>query len=142
MKPRHRNRRVFTVLIYAIIALVGVVLLMKALGDNKQLFKNPSDIVRIDYVQGPNDLKVGGLVVEGSVEKPDALNTEFSIINFENADPNVPELRVHYRGVLPDLFRDGQGVVLTGKLGGDGVFAATNILAKHDENYMPKMPES
>lgn len=142
MKPRHRNRRVFTVLIYAIVALAGVVLLMKALGDNKQLFVNPSIIVRADYVQGPKDLKVGGLVVEGSVEKSDALNTHFSVVNFEDMDPNVPELRVHYKGVLPDLFRDGQGVVLTGRLGTDGVFMATNVLAKHDENYMPKMPES
>lgn len=142
MKPRHRNRRAFTVLAYAVIVLVGAFLLMKALGDNKQLFKNPSDIVSLDYVQGVNEIKIGGLVVNESVVKPDALNTKFSVVNFEDADPNIPELQVHYKGVLPDLFRDGQGVVLTGKLDANGTFVATNVLAKHDENYMPKMPDS
>ncbi|PHR93330.1 MAG: cytochrome c biogenesis protein CcmE [Robiginitomaculum sp.] len=142
MKPRHRNRRALSVLLYGAVLLIGTTLLLKALGENKQLFKNPSDVVKIDYVQGDNAIKVGGLVVMGSIEKPDALNTIFSIVNFENADPDIRPLHVHYKGVLPDLFREGQGVVLTGKLGSDGLFLATSVLAKHDENYMPKMPAS
>lgn len=142
MKPRHRNRRALTVFVYGAVLLIGTTLLLKALGENKQLFKNPSDVVKIDYVQGENAIKVGGLVVMDSIDKPDALNTIFSIVNFENADPGIRPLNVHYKGVLPDLFREGQGVVLTGKLGSDGVFIASSVLAKHDENYMPKMPAS
>ena len=129
-------------LLVALIVMAGAILLLKALGDNKQLFINPSDVVKLDYVQGVNSVKVGGLVVEGSIIKPDSLNAEFTIVNFENADPRIPSLEVHYEGVLPDLFREGQGVVLTGRLLPGGIFEASSVLAKHDENYMPKMPES
>ena len=131
-----------TSVLSALAVVAGALLLMQALGENKQLFKNPSDIVRLDFVQPDNQIRVGGLVVRGSVEKPDGLRTDFTIINFENADPDIPPLNVHYEGVLPDLFRDGQGVVLTGKMTANRVFVASNILAKHDENYMPKMPNS
>ena len=131
-----------TTLLSALIVIAGAVLLLKALGDNKQLFKNPSGVVSFDYIQGVNPIKVGGLVVEDTIEKRDGLNTLFSIINFENANPEIPSLPVHYKGVLPDLFREGQGVVITGKLNPNGVFDASEVLAKHDENYMPKMPES
>ncbi|MBL4870990.1 MAG: cytochrome c maturation protein CcmE [Robiginitomaculum sp.] len=129
-----------TSLLAALIVLAGVVLLLKALGDNKQLFKNPSAVVSMDYIQGVNPIKVGGLVVTGTIDKQDGLNTLFSIVNFENADPNIPSLKIHYKGVLPDLFREDQGVVITGKLKPNGVFDASEVLAKHDENYMPKMP--
>lgn len=129
----------------AIVALAvvgGAYLLLRALGDNKQLFVNPSVVVDRTYVQGVNKIKIGGMVVEGSVVKTDGLNTSFSVINFDDPDPNVPALNVVYYDVLPDLFAEGQGVVMTGKLAPDGTFIASNVLAKHDENYMPKMPES
>ena len=142
MKPKHRNRRFLMVFAYTGFAIIGTSLLLKALGDNKQLFKNPSDVVTASYIQGENDIRIGGLVVEGSVVKPDALHTNFSVVNFTNHDEMTPELKVLYEGVLPDLFRDGQGVVMTGKISQDGVFMANNVLAKHDENYMPKMPDS
>ncbi len=142
MKPKHRNRRMVNSLLAALIILTGTVLLLKALGDNKQLFINPSNVVSLDYIQGVNPVKVGGLVVDGSITKPDSLNTQFMIINFDDANPEIPSLEVHYKGVLPDLFREGQGVVLTGKLKPNGVFEASSVLAKHDENYMPKMPKS
>ncbi len=131
-----------TSVLAALAIVAGALLLMQALGENKQLFKNPSDIVRLDFVQPDNQIRIGGLVVRGSIEKPNGLITNFAIVNFENADPNIAALKVHYEGVLPDLFRDGQGVVLIGKMTANRVFAASNILAKHDENYMPKMPDS
>jgi len=141
MKSKHGNRRVLRILLVAIVAIIGVFLVLKALGDNKQLFKHPSDVVSPSFVQGFNSIRVGGLVVPGSLVKVPPLISEFNVIDFEDADETVPPLRIHYNKALPDLFRGGQGVVITGKLGEDGVFIASNILAKHDENYMPKMPE-
>ncbi|MEE9271667.1 MAG: cytochrome c maturation protein CcmE [Robiginitomaculum sp.] len=142
MRPKHRNRRIGIIAISALVAGVGAFLLLQALGDNKQLFKNPSDVVALTFIQGVNDIRVGGLVVDASVQKIGGLVTTFSVVNFENVDESVTPLKVHYVGVLPDLFREGQGVVMTGRYSPDGVFIASNVLAKHDENYMPKMPDS
>ncbi|PHQ66542.1 MAG: cytochrome c biogenesis protein CcmE [Robiginitomaculum sp.] len=142
MKPKHQNKRLITMAIVALAVVSGAYLLLGALGDNKQLFVNPSDVVAATYVQGENKIKIGGMVVEGSVVKVDGLNTSFSVINFENPNPDIPALKVTYNDVLPDLFGEGQGVVMTGKLLPNGIFAASNVLAKHDENYMPKMPDS
>ncbi len=122
--------------------IAGTSLLLKALGDNKQLFVNPSVLVQTGYAQGENPVRVGGLVVSGSLHKPGGLVTKFTVIDFEDADATIPALHVVYEGVLPDLFGEGQGVVLTGKLGAGNVFNASNVLAKHDENYMPKLPQS
>jgi len=141
MKPKHRNRRISTLLLGAIAVLVGTFLLLQALNDNKQLFKHPSDIVNPAFVQGPQEIRAGGLVAVNSVEKGQGLDIQFEIIDFEDANPNVPGLIVTYDKVLPDLFREGQGVVVTGNLNAKGIFVANNVLAKHDENYMPKMPE-
>ena len=74
--------------------------------------------------------RIGGLVKEGSVKRQD-MTVRFVITD------TVKEIPVAYTGILPDLFRDGKGAVVQGRLGGDGVFAATEVLAKHDENYMP-----
>ncbi len=142
MKPKHQNKRLIIMAVVALAVVSGAYLLLGALGDNKQLFVNPSDVVAASYVQGENKIKIGGLVVEGSVEKVDGLNTRFSVINFDSPDPDIPELKVTYNDVLPDLFAEGQGVVMTGKLAPNGIFVASNVLAKHDENYMPKMPDS
>jgi cytochrome c-type biogenesis protein CcmE len=142
MKPRYRNQRLAIFSLCAVAAVLGATLVLKALQENKQFFKNPSDVVNLSYVQGDREIRIGGLVVDDSIVKGQGLVTEFSLINFENADDRVPALNVLYEGVLPDLFREGQGVVITGKLNNSGVFIASNVLAKHDENYMPKMPES
>lgn len=142
MKPKHQNKRLATIAVAAVAVIGGAYLLLGALGDNKQLFINPSDVVAPTYIQGANKIKIGGLVVEGSVVKQDGLNIRFSVVNFMDADPDIPVLKVFYNDVLPDLFAEGKGVVMTGKLGPDGTFVASNVLAKHDENYMPKMPES
>lgn len=141
MKPKHRNRRISTLLIVAIAVLAGTFLLLQALNDNKQLFKHPSDVTNPAYVFGSQEIRIGGLVAIDSVVKGPALETKFRVIDFEGADPSTAGLIVKYDQVLPDLFREGQGVVITGKLNSEGIFVASNILAKHDENYMPKMPE-
>ncbi len=142
MRPKHRNKRLTMIAVGATALVLGVFLLLQALGDNKQLFKNPSDVVAGSFIQGKNQIRIGGLVVDGSVVKKDGLNTEFSVVNFKDANPDIPPLKITYTGVLPDLFREGQGIVVTGKMGPDGVFIADSVLAKHDENYMPKMPDS
>ena len=95
-------------------------------------FYSPSDLA--EQKQPPNRaFRLGGLVEEGSVEKAeDGLTVKFRITDTANSTP------VSYRGILPDLFREGQGVVTEGQLGSDGVFVAREVLAKHDETYMPK----
>jgi len=142
MKPIHQNRRLIVIAVCTLAVVAGAYLLLRALGDNKQLFKNPSDVVAVNFVQGDNQIRIGGLVVADSVVKGDNIVTTFSVINFTNPDPNIKPLKVIYNKVLPDLFKEGQGVVMTGKLGADNIFVASNVLAKHDENYMHKMPES
>lgn len=77
--------------------------------------------------------------MEDSLQKLDALTAHFSIVNFDNPDDEGHALAVQYHGVLPDLFREGQGVVVLGVLDSSGVMKASNVLAKHDENYQPKM---
>jgi len=141
MKPKHRNSRLMKVGLGALVTIAGMFLLLKALDEYKELFKNPSDVVNIAFVQGEQSIRVGGLIVDGSIVKSEGLITNFSVIDFMEADENVPALKIRYDKVLPDLFREGEGVVVTGKLNEDGLFIASKVLAKHDENYMPKMPE-
>lgn len=141
MKPKHRNRRISVLVICAIAVLAGTFLLLQALNDNKQFFKNPSDLANPIYLNETRDIRVGGLVVDGSIEKGEGLETRFEVIDFTDADPNQNSVPVIYNKVLPDLFREGQGVVITGRLDQNGLFVASNVLAKHDENYMPKMPD-
>lgn len=141
MKPKHQNRRLFLVFAFGLIGVLGAFLILKALGESKELFKNPRDLVAAGFVQPEQNIRVGGLVVTGSIEKGEGLITRFKIVDFENANPDIPPLNVQYNGVLPDLFGEEQGVVVSGRLGDNGVFQASNVLAKHDENYMPKMPD-
>ena len=107
-------------------------LALTALEDNIVFFYSPSDIAEKGVPAGKR-FRVGGLVVDHSVKRVDG----GTVIRFEITDTRktVP---VSYRGVLPDLFREGQGVVAEGALRPDGVFAATSVLAKHDERYMPR----
>ncbi|HFE39100.1 MAG TPA: cytochrome c maturation protein CcmE [Gammaproteobacteria bacterium] len=141
MKPKHRNRRLALIALFGVLAVFGAFLLLKALGDSKELFKNPRDLVTGTFVQPRQNIRVGGLVVPDSIQKGSGLITEFQVIDFKNANPDLPALPVRYDGVLPDLFGEGQGVVISGKLDENGVFIASKVLAKHDENYMPKMPD-
>jgi cytochrome c-type biogenesis protein CcmE len=110
---------------------VAVALVLGALRDSIVFFNSPSDVVE-KHVAAGTRIRLGGLVKDGSVTRGNDLK-----VHFEVTDGNR-ELPVNYEGVLPDLFREGQGVVAEGVLDGAGVFNADTILAKHDETYMPK----
>lgn len=113
----------------AVVALAAT-LIFVALRDQIVFFYSPSEMKERAVAMG-TAIRLGGLVKDGSWVKAGEANT------FVVTD-GAAEMAVRYVGLLPDLFRDGQGVVAEGTIGADGVFAATNVLAKHDENYMPK----
>lgn len=135
MTPPHQRRRIGLVALFAVILAGGVFLLLSALQENTQFFYNPSDVIAEGFVPESEAFKIGGLVIDGSVEKQGELTTIFKIKDFER-EMQVP-ITVTYTGVLPDLFREGQGVVITGFLTGKTTFEANEVLAKHDENYQP-----
>jgi len=114
--------------------LVGIglaaVLGFTAFRKNMMYFYTPSDLLSGQLAAGAA-LQLGGLVEKGSLKHGDGLNIDFVMSDCRNAVP------VHYEGILPDLFREGQGVVATGHMSAGPVFVASTILAKHDENYMP-----
>jgi cytochrome c-type biogenesis protein CcmE len=112
------------------VATVAVVLLVTALGDNVLYFYSPSE-AKARGVPVGRTINLGGLVEKGSVERPGGLETRFKVTDLQAT------VTVTYLRDLPDLFREGQGVIVTGAFGEDGGFDASNVLAKHDENYMP-----
>jgi cytochrome c-type biogenesis protein CcmE len=117
--------------IVAVLLLGGATLLvMTALSDSVAFFATPSDIAE-GKVEPDKNFRIGGLVVDGSVGRGDD-----GIVTFALTD-QAHEVKVSYQGILPDLFREGQGIVAQGRVGSDGVFVASEVLAKHDENYMP-----
>ena len=130
-----QSRRIGLIAIFAVILAAGVFLLLSALQENTQFFYNPSDVVADGFIPASNTFKIGGLVIDGSVEKEGQLTTVFKIKDFERE--MIAPIAVTYRGVLPDLFREGQGVVITGVLTSQTSFTASEVLAKHDENYQP-----
>ena len=129
MKPR--RKRLLWVL--AGVALVGlaVTLVLRSLDANVMFFYSPSQIQAGEAPQGAA-FRIGGLVEVGSLQRSaDGLQVQFMVTD------EVQRVPVRYQGLLPDLFREGKGVVASGKLQANGVFEASEVLAKHDENYMP-----
>jgi cytochrome c-type biogenesis protein CcmE len=127
---RLRKQQRLILVIVALVLLGGASgLVLFALSDSVAFFVTPSDIAT-GKVEADKRFRLGGLVVEGSVERHDGT------VRFRLTD-QANEVPVRYRGILPDLFREGQGIVAQGVLGEDGVFAASEVLAKHDESYMP-----
>ena len=131
MNPLRKKR---LLIIVAVLAGVGiaVTLALSALQENINLFYTPTQIAS---GEAPHDTRIraGGMVEKGSLQRSaDSLDVTFVVTDFNKS------VTITYRGILPDLFREGQGVVAEGSLGPDGQFNATNVLAKHDENYMPK----
>jgi len=110
---------------------IAVALMLNAFRDSIVFFNSPSDVVE-KHVEPGTRIRLGGLVKDGSLVRGNDLNFRFEVTDGKT------EIPVAYTGVLPDLFREGQGVVAEGVLDGGGVFNADTILAKHDETYMPK----
>jgi len=135
VKPRQQRMLAVGLAVLGVAIAAGLTL--RAFEDNMMFFVDISDVVAGEYPQERN-FRIGGLVVDGSVEREaGSLDMSFRVTDMRC------ELGVEYTGVLPDLFREGQGVVAHGAMGGDGVFVADKILAKHDENYMaPEVAES
>jgi cytochrome c-type biogenesis protein CcmE len=127
MKPRHK-RAAIAVGVLAAVG-VGVGLVLNAFNSNLVFFYTPSQISAKEAPQG-RTFRVGGLVQAGTVVR-DGVTVRFLVTDTAKTVP------VRFEGVLPDLFKEGKGVVAQGQLGPDGVFAAREVLAKHDENYMP-----
>jgi cytochrome c-type biogenesis protein CcmE len=129
MKPRHKR----IALIVAGLAILGiaVTLVLSAFNSNLVFFFTPTQVAAHEAPKGRN-FRIGGLVEKGSVKRQsDGVTVRFVVTDTAKSVP------VMFTGILPDLFKEGKGVVAQGKLGADGVFAASEVLAKHDENYMP-----
>jgi cytochrome c-type biogenesis protein CcmE len=114
----------------AVIAL-AVALVLGALKESIVFFNSPSDVVE-KHIKPGTRMRVGGLVKQGSVWRGESLGVHFEVTDGKRTIP------VAYQGLLPDLFREGQGVVAEGALDSAGTFRADSVLAKHDETYMPK----
>lgn len=130
MHPQRKKR--LTLIIFMVLGLgTAVGLLMYSLSQNINLFMTPTQIANGEAPVG-RTMRAGGLVVDGSVER----DTEGLGVLFKVTD-GAAEVPIYYEGILPDLFREGQGIVALGQLDNNGVFQASEVLAKHDENYMP-----
>lgn len=110
---------------------IAVGLVLFALSDNIVFFYSPAELAQKHVAPGTR-LRIGGLVKEGSVARGEGRSVAFTVTD------RVGDIRVTYTGLLPDLFREGQGVVVDGALGPDASFRADSVLAKHDERYMPR----
>ncbi len=125
-----KRRRLYMVLAGMVLLSGAVALVLAALDENLSYFYDPSNI---SEAPPGRSIRLGGLVEEGSVARQaDGVTVTFRVTDTANS------IAVTYKGLLPDLFREGQGVITEGTLGADGVFVAREVLAKHDETYMPR----
>jgi cytochrome c-type biogenesis protein CcmE len=130
MKPA-RKQRLLLIGLMVIGAGLATFFALKSFNDNLMYFFSTSDVIA---GKAPKDtlFRLGGMVVKGTVQRPDnGMTVHFKLTDFDK------DVMVEYTGILPDLFREGQGIVAHGKLNDQGVFIAQEVLAKHDENYMP-----
>ena len=130
MKPA-RKQRLILIGLMVLGAGLATAFALKSFNENLMYFFSTTDVVE---GKAPKDtlFRLGGMVIKGSVERPnDGMTARFKLTDFSK------EVTVEYTGILPDLFREGQGIVAHGKLNEQGVFIAEEVLAKHDENYMP-----
>ncbi len=127
MKPRHKR----ALLVVAALAVIGIaaLLILNALNSNIALYVTPSEVAAGKAPKG-QAFRIGGMVKDGSVKR-DGLTVHFVITDM------VKDIPVAYTGILPDLFKEGKGAVIQGRIDPNGEFIASEVLAKHDENYMP-----
>ncbi len=130
VKPQKRNTRLFAIGAGGVALIAAAFLVTSALKQSIAYFYSPTELLQTS-VSSEKKISLGGMVEDGSVERGEGLQIQFRVTDFENS------VLVEYNKVLPDLFREGQGVVADGSLNAEGVFIASRILAKHDENYMP-----
>ena len=129
MKP-HRRKKLGIILFITLGLSAAVGLTLYALQQNINMFFTPTQVAEGEVPDGQH-FRIGGMVKDGSIAREDdSLSVSFITTDF------VSEVPIHYVGILPDLFREGQGIVAEGKVGPNGVFQASKVLAKHDENYM------
>ena len=126
-----RKQRIYALIAIVVGSILAVYLVVSALSKNLNLFYSPTDLLNNDL--SPDTLiRAGGMVREGSIKRSEtSLSIEFVVTDFKN------DLKIKYSGILPDLFSEEAGVVVQGYLEKEGTFRAIEVLAKHDENYMP-----
>ena len=131
MKPKNQR---LSLLVLAVAAVLGAVLLaMSALKDQAAYFYAPGDLAKLGYPPPDRSVRIGGMVAPGSLRRAsDGITVAFTV-----ADETPHRIEVRYTGILPDLFKEDSGVVAEGRFRSDRLFVASEILAKHDENYMP-----
>ena len=125
-----KQRRLTLIGVSVGVLAIAVGLVLGAMRDSIVFFHSPTEVAEKQLGAGKR-IRIGGLVEPGSLKRGKDLNVDFKVTDGKNAVP------VHYQGIVPDLFREGQGVIAHGKMAPDGVFVADEVLAKHDENYMP-----
>ena len=126
-----RKQRLYALIAILIGSLLATWLVVSALSENMNLFYSPTEIKEANINQDTL-IRAGGMVKKGSIYKSkDSLNVSFTVTDYQN------ELIINYEGILPDLFAENAGVVVRGNLTSEGTFRAIEVLAKHDENYMP-----
>jgi cytochrome c-type biogenesis protein CcmE len=113
------------------VLVVAVGLVLNAMSGSIVFFHSPTEVIQ-DHLATGTRIRIGGIVKDGSVKRGDNLNINFEVTDGKN------EVPVHFQGLVPDLFREGQGVVAEGKMEANGMLDADTVLAKHDERYMPK----
>ncbi|MFC3195900.1 cytochrome c maturation protein CcmE [Marinicella sediminis] len=126
-----RKKRLLLILMVALGVSIAVAIFLTAFKENIMFFKSPTEVSAGQYPENRN-FRLGGMVKENSMQRiPDTLKVEFIVTDF------AQDVTVQFEGILPDLFREGQGVVTIGQMVNKDLFVAEEVLAKHDENYMP-----
>ena len=129
-----RKKRIYLISLFFITIATSIYLILWALRDNIVFFYSPSEIqqkINLKEIDEMSKLRLGGMVKESSVEQLNDGSINFIITDFDR------EMVVFYKGIIPDLFKEQQGVIAEGSINNEGIFIANSILAKHDENYMP-----
>ena len=129
-----RKKRIYLISLFFITIATSIYLILWALRDNIVFFYSPSEIqqkMSLKEIDEMSKLRLGGMVKESSIEKLNDGSINFIITDFDR------EMVVFYKGIIPDLFKEQQGVIAEGSINNEGIFIANSILAKHDENYMP-----
>ena len=129
-----RKKRIYLISLFFITIATSIYLILWALRDNIVFFYSPSEIqqkIRLKEIDEMSKLRLGGMVKESSIEQFNDGSINFIITDFDR------EMVVFYKGIIPDLFKEQQGVIAEGSINNEGMFIANSILAKHDENYMP-----